>query len=263
MFFLYDNTYPGFLTAVYEIYHFGTSHLSGIEPQGGEAHLFGGEDLVVTSFIHADQVISAFERDCGKKAVRCVYRAFLSDDPGREMKIFEFMRRGFHLKKNLFHHEKEPWFQDILAMVQEVGNEAEKFRGILRFSELEEGAFLAKINPTHNILPVIAPHFAARLPAEDWAIYDVKRRTAAVYHHGKISLVEVPLLKTDLKYSSEEEKLRALWQDYYRHMGIEDRRNPDVRRNFLPKKYWPYLTEMGDVVNGEDIPLKHGKPGGD
>lgn len=71
-----------------------------------------------------------------------MYRAFLSARPEKEMKIFEYMRRGFKTGKDLYSYWKEPWAREILEMGREVGNEAEKFRGILRFSELEEGMLL-------------------------------------------------------------------------------------------------------------------------
>ena len=58
------------------------------------------------------------------------------------------------------------------------------------------------------------------------------------------------------KYSGSEEDFRRLWKNYYRHMGIEERRNPRERRNFLPKKYWGLLTEMEDPYNRSDLPLK-------
>lgn len=59
-----------------------------------------------------------------------------------------------------------------------------------------------------------------------------------------------------MKYSRAEEDFRQLWRNYYRHMGIEERRNPKERRNFIPKKYWSGLTEMEDMYNREDLPLK-------
>lgn len=72
---------------------------------------------------------------------------------------FEYMRRGFKTGKDLYSYWKEPWAREILGMGREVGNEAEKFRGILRFSELEEGMLFASINPTHNVAPILAEHF--------------------------------------------------------------------------------------------------------
>ena len=243
MYYVYDKSYPGFLTAIYEIYHHGTSQLEGIRKVGGEPVLFGAEMIVETSYDKADRVAIAFEEACGKRAMRWLYRAFLSDKEGMEMKLFEFIRQGFRKKKSIYRYQKEDWVQDILDMCREVGNETEKFRGITRFSELEEGMLFATINPTHNILPVLAVHFQDRLASQRWAIYDVNRQTAAVYERGKTMLVEVPQLAKNLTYSEKEENFRKLWRGYYEHMAIQERLNPDLQRNFLPKKYWAYLVE--------------------
>lgn len=138
---------------------------------------------------------------------------------------------------------------------KEVGNEAEKFRGILRFSELEEGMLFASINPTQNVAPILAEHFKNRLSAESWAIYDVNRQIAAVYEEGKVSIVEVEDPNLELKVSKSEEDLRQIWRNYYRHLGIEDRRNQG--KDALPsEKYWPYLTEMQDPYNVQDVSMK-------
>lgn len=67
MYYYYDGTYPGFLTAVYEIYHYGTSKLEGIGPEGGEVRLFGADFIVKTNFLYAEKVAASFEKKCGKK----------------------------------------------------------------------------------------------------------------------------------------------------------------------------------------------------
>ena len=36
----------------------------------------------------------------------------------------------------------------------------------------------------------------------------------------------------------------SLWTVYYRAMCIEARRNPKLRRQFMPKKYWRDLPEV-------------------
>ena len=256
MYFIYDGTYPGFLSAVYEIYHFGTSRLEGIAPDNGEGQLFGMTYMVDTRYLHAEQVAAAFEKKCGREAQRWMYRAFLSNEEGKEMKIFYFLKEGFKMGKKIYTHQKEPWVQDILAMCRAVGNEAEKFRGILRFSELEDGMLYAVMKPDHDILPILAVHFKERFSQKRWAIYDKGRHEAAVYENGHLFMGTVEKEEKNVKYSQSEEDLRRLWRSYYRHMGIEERRNPGERRNFLPKKYWSLLTEMEDSYNREDLPMK-------
>lgn len=138
----------------------------------------------------------------------------------------------------------EVWMWEILRRSQMAGNEAEKFKGIVRFSELAEGMLYAPIHPTHHVLPLIVRHFQKRLSCEEWAIHDVGRHVAAYYDGKQVTIVRVESLKTDIAYSQDEEGFQQLWRDYYRHMAIRERNNPTAQRSFLPKKYWAYLTEM-------------------
>ena len=251
----YDGTYIGFLTTVFEIYYRGIASLEDITKENAEASLFGNDIVVTSTMEKAERVAQGFEKACGSRAMRWMYRAFLSDEPGMEMKIFTFLYRGFQLKKQIYACQREAWVQDILEMCRAVGNEAEKLRGILRFSELEEGMLFAECAPTHNVLPILAVHFRERLSSERWAIYDARRHRAAVYEEGKVSLVWVEKKENPL-YSEREMDFRRLWREYYRHMAIEERRNPKLRRQFLPKKYWAYLTEMQDPANRQDVKMR-------
>lgn len=67
MYFIYDGTYPGFLTAVYEIYHFGTGKLEDIRRDDGESTLFGMTYLVDTRFLKAEKWLLPLRRNAGRK----------------------------------------------------------------------------------------------------------------------------------------------------------------------------------------------------
>ena len=36
------------------------------------------------------------------------------------------------------------------------------------------------------------------------------------------------------------------WKDFYKTIGIKERKNDRCRMNFMPKKYWKYILEMSD-----------------
>lgn len=242
--YVYDGTFAGFLSAVYRIYHDGTGQLGSISASRGSGDLFWEETEVATDINHAETVADAFLKSCGTAAFRWLYRAFLCDDDSEEY-LFDYVRRGFKWGKSIYTHQGEVWMWEILRRSQIAGNEAEKFKGIVRFSELAEGMLYAPIHPTHHVLPLIVRHFQKRLSCEEWAVHDVGRHVAAYYDGKQVTIVRVESLKTDIAYSQDEEGFRQLWRDYYRHMAIRERNNPTAQRSFLPKKYWAYLTEMG------------------
>ena len=38
-----------------------------------------------------------------------------------------------------------------------------------------------------------------------------------------------------------------MWKTFYNTIGIEERKNNRCRMNFMPKKYWKYILEVGDI----------------
>ena len=50
-----------------------------------------------------------------------------------------------------------------------------------QYKELESGILYAEIGPKNNIITFIVPHFADRLPLENFVIYDEKRDIYAVH----------------------------------------------------------------------------------
>jgi probable DNA metabolism protein len=38
--------------------------------------------------------------------------------------------------------------------------------------------------------------------------------------------------------------MRAAWKTFYDALSVEDRYNPELRRQLMPKRYWKYLVEL-------------------
>jgi len=72
----------------------------------------------------------------------------------------------------------------IHALSGKVGGEAHRFKGFVRFRELADKTLYSKIEPDHDILPLIAPHFRARLGSFNWVIHDGRRGKAALHFKG-------------------------------------------------------------------------------
>lgn len=240
----YDGTFSGFLCAVYEAYHDGTSQVEEIYPGCRSAGLFSRDKQVETRRGPAEQVAAAFYRDCGRAASRWLYRAFLAEEAGREAVLFAYMRNGFRLKKAIYASRGEPWAWTVYQWALKTGAEAGKLMGLVRFRELEGGLLYGEISPTHDVLPLLAVHFGRRLSASEWALHDVRRRRAVYWDRQELLFADVPERAAHIASSGEEAQVQRLWQTYYRHIAVEERRNPALRRSFMPQKYWRYLPEM-------------------
>jgi len=132
----------------------------------------------------------------------------------------------------------------VTKAAQYVSSEAHKLKGFLRFSEYS-GALVAVIEPRNFVLPLLIPHFCDRFPEEQMMIYDKTHKHMFVYQNRETQIFPLDNLELP-KAEAQEEMYRALWKRFYNTITIEGRYNPKLRRNHMPKRYWPQLTEMMD-----------------
>ena len=53
-------------------------------------------------------------------------------------------------------------------------------------------------------------------------------------------------VKLEIKNNEQEENIKKLWTTFFNTIGIKERRNKRCQMNFMPKKYWKYMTEMSE-----------------
>ena len=70
-------------------------------------------------------------------------------------------------------------------------------------------------------------------------------RGVGVYYDKKIlSFIDITLNEEVNSFYTEEEKTyQKLWQTYFKNIAIKERRNLKLQRQFIPTRYWKYLTE--------------------
>lgn len=115
----------------------------------------------------------------------------------------------------------------------------------VRFRERkeEDGAprFVAWFEPTHEVLPQVARHFARRMGNVTWMI---ATPAAAVLWDGE-QLHEAPSLMRSA--ADIEDAGEALWLTYYRSIFNPARLNADLLRSHIPSRFWKNLPE-GAIV---------------
>lgn len=141
----------------------------------------------------------------------------------------------------------DPDVQAVQATGRKVWHEIHRLMGLLRFSPDESGLYVAECEPDHFVLPALGPHFCDRFGGTPWAIIDNKRRLCLLCREGK----SPEFLGLDSEAASLAANSNAacgewegLWRLYHRTINNESRNNPGLQKNFMPKRYWKYLTEM-------------------
>lgn len=250
--YLYDGSFNGLLTCIYQHYYYKPA--SAIYQQVcHQPTLMTDTTVVVTDPVLAARVYEAIQIKNGEESLDRIYHAYLSSAADKENLILKYICSGFRLgpKINLYH--THPDVYPLHKIDRQVTLEVHRFLGLLRFADT--GRFLySLISPDHNILPLIADHFVSRLANERWIIHDQRRKLAVIYD-GQDSNMENSTLQrqwylTDfsrhLKQSLPEKELyyQQLWQLYFNEIGIENRYNPRLQSQFVPLRYRRHLTEF-------------------
>ncbi|WP_084560272.1 UdgX family uracil-DNA binding protein [Duganella sacchari] len=131
------------------------------------------------------------------------------------------------------------------AMVKAVHREEHDMHAYVRFRERkeEDGAprFVAWFEPTHEVLPQVARHFARRMGGTSWMI---ATPAAAVAWDGERLHDMPPLMRSAADIDDAGE---ALWLTYYRSIFNPARVNADLLRSHIPSRFWKNLPE-GAIV---------------
>ena len=193
-----------------------------------------------------EKVIS-LKKKLTEEIINTIYYAYLSDSQDKENIIYSFIKSSLIYRNKIFYMRNIDVVNKIEKMTKYVSREAHKLKGFLRFKEMKNNFYYAKIEPTNNVISILANHFKNRLSNENWIIKDNKRKIYAIYDKSKIIyLTQKEIIKLNLDLDKNEESIEELWKTFFKTVAIKERNNPKVQRNFMPKKYWKNMLEMED-----------------
>jgi probable DNA metabolism protein len=252
----YDGTFPGLLSALAELLARREEPedliprreaASADDPPRGardpvQGLLFGVEP-VPTALDRAEALAETIRARLGERALEAVLLAFLSGRPRIGTALWRFLDLGRRIGPEVLRRLEDPRVRTVALARRATCGEAHRFLGLVRFAELK-GALYAPLEPRADILELLAPHFARRLPGERWALHDVGRRKALIHEGGRILPAEAP---GEPLPAEEDEALRRLWRTYFDAIRIEHRVNPRLQKRFIPERYWKYLPEKAPL----------------
>ena len=185
------------------------------------------------------------ENKLDKKVLNFIKYAFLSDNKNKEIIIYEFIKEALKYNNNVFKYRNIDCVNEVINMASYVRREAHRMKGFLRFKKMKNNFYYAEMSPTNNIISILANHFKKRLELEYFIIKDVKRGLYALYDKKKIYyLRDNEIVKLNLDLDKNESELTILWKTFFNTVAIKERKNLKCQMNFMPKKYWKYMTEM-------------------
>lgn len=260
--YLYDGTFEGVLTCIFDSYLHHEAPMSIEREEYGQLTLDSDYRRIVTDTNKAERVMNKIVHCAGCTAYKHMYYTYLSEKPLCEVNVADYVKMCLKYGKNADKHLTVPCVDFVLDTSLRVGHEAHKYTGFVRFSELEGGIYYSEIEPVYNILPIIAYHFEERYPTLPFLIHDVKRKLCLVYN-GKESVIRETDSMPVLHLSEDEQQYRSLWKQFYDTIEIKERHNEKCRMTMMPKRYWKHMTEFDIAIKDSQAkksPAYQGSP---
>lgn len=238
----YDGTFEGFLTSIHEAYYRRENPEDIVPYERIENNFLAKNIYIKTDNEKFAKVYSAIDKKISHEVLRRIYYCYLSEMPKSGRKILEYIRAGFKIGPSVDEHLANDIIREIDNIYKKVTRERHIMLGLLRFKEIEKGILYATIEPDHNIISLIAPHFARRMRNENWVIHDVKRNIGVLYDGNEWIIRDINI-KDSFIIKEDEEEYQNLWKTYFSSISIEGKTNPKLQKRNMPKRYWKHLVE--------------------
>ena len=246
---VYDGTFEGLLTAVFEIYERKLTH---VKMEKGECYisaLFENLIHITTNEAQAGRVLNGLRQKLSPIGVQRLYIAHLAEIENDDDTVIGFIRYAFDSDRNI---EDDYGNKNVLRVSEIVGmmlREKHRMEAFVRFQKLKDETFYAAIQPDFNVLPLLIKHFKSRYADQKWIIYDIRRNYGLCYdlHDTEFISLEFSSVKNPGNvvnaFSEDEEIYQHLWKNYFNSVNIPARKNTKLHLRHIPKRYWKHLTE--------------------
>ncbi|MBE5966878.1 MAG: DNA metabolism protein [Lachnospiraceae bacterium] len=248
-----DNSIDGIFTAIYQAWssRYGHANIKIEEKYDHGAcsnfELFSEYISVDTDYAVAVKVAESIQTKISEEAYQMVYHVALSNYQGKADLVYRFLILGFAIGPKVVQHLSNEVVGQMFALNKKVGNEVHHLLGFLRFTEQENRILTSVIHPQNNVLSLVVPHFADRLPEERFIIVDGNRNMAALHAPGKQwILMESQEITESIgqEISGKEAGYQELWKAFFNSIAIMERTNYKLQRNNLPLRFRKDMTEF-------------------
>ena len=255
---IYDGSFEGLLTAVFEIYEYKINDPVIYPTENAATNLFGNTHTVTTDKTKFDRVYKKLKQKLTPNALSQLCNSFLSELKEIPDVVYRYIVYVLSSKTAVENNFSNP---DVLFLQQtsrKVHREKHRMEAFVRFQLTKDALYYCIIQPDYNVLPLISNHFEKRYADQRWLIYDSRRKYGIYYDLEKVESVflNFEINTSDAKSMAficdeKEELYQQLWRTYFSSVNIAARKNMKLHIQHMPKRYWRYLVEKKGSVNGE------------
>lgn len=249
--FIYDKTFEGLLTAVFDAYVRRTFP-DLLLTEGEPLPLFYDEVVTIyTDPEKSDRVWKGLQKRISTLSLTGITMTWLSELPGTDLLLVRYIRKVIDAPHNIEMNFGDPDILEVSKIWKKVSTERHHIMQFLRFQKAADGTFFSAVSPLYNVLPLVIPYLTDRFADQKWLFYDLKREYG--YYYDLEEVIEVRFehkeshlvsgLLSDEIMDKDEKLFQQMWKEYFKSIAIKERLNPKVHRQHMPARFWKYMTE--------------------
>lgn len=266
---VYESSFEGWLSAVFHVYEHKLQYqpyLQLIDIKYYQPSLIDTAVYVTIDESKAARVLKKLNILLGHSGIRQILWGFLSEKEGVGNILFQVVKYAIdYPDRKVLQDLGNLSVLELAQTVKSVGREKHRMEAFVRFEHTTEDIYFARVEPDFNVLPLIGEHFRQRYQDQHWAIYDIKRGYGIFYDQNKavygnpaplqtiVDMADEVLSNPSSIHSEREKQYQKFWQGYFANVNISERKNPRLHKQYLPQRYWKYLTEKQVVPNAEHL----------
>lgn len=246
---IYDGTFEGLLTAVYEVYDYKLTHVKLEKGEWLSSALFENVMQVVTDKVRAERVLTGLRQKLSASGIQRLYIAHMGELKNEDDALMGYIRHVFESGFNIEEDYANKYVMRVSEIVRMMRREKHRMEAFIRFKKLADGTFYAAVEPDFNVLPLLIRHFKNRYADQKWMIYDTRRNYGLYYdlHDTQFISLEFSEVKSHenvaAAFCDDETLYQDLWKNYFTSVNISARKNTKLHLRHIPKRYWKHLTE--------------------
>ena len=245
--FVFDNTFEGLLTSVFEAYS-RRVFPDALFPEGEPLPLFHDEVFtVITEEEKAKRVWRGLQKKLSSGALSCLAQCWLAEEAETPMLLFRYIRKAIDAPRSIETNFADPDVLEFSRMWKRVDWERLRMLQFIRFQKAADGTFFAAVEPEKNALPLAIDHFKDRFADQPWLIYDIKRAYGFYYDLKEVRQVTfeegsreghlVTGMLDESLMDKDEKLFQQLWKTYFKAICIKERLNPRKHKQDMPVRY--------------------------
>lgn len=240
--YFFDGTKNGLLTCIFESFY-EKRIPDDVTTECVQCGLLDEIVTIKTDNEKAERVYKCLKNCKTKYLVSDFNLTFRSGEKKRFKLLFDYLNVAISNKNiDVSKAFALPEIQAFTDLKNRIYTETHRFKGFLRFMETEKGFYYACYEPDNDITELLVPHFTARLQSP-FIIHDIKRNILALCDGKRYKILNGGDNGVTVFMSESEEIFLDLWQQYYKSINIEERKNLRQMRNYMPERYWKNLSE--------------------